>query len=933
MATPTVEAFLKRLELEEYAPIIYDELGKTMRDLQELDQDDMASFKAKGMPKGPFRRLLRAVSSFSEEAGKAEGGGGGGGGGEEGAGAPASEAAGGGGGGGGGNGVGAGDVDGNWAQVSDPNTGATYWWNAQTGETSWSRPSEPAQPARQPSEKAAASQKPSGPDEANEKPILVTDGQIIAGRFKVLLNEQGVLGPKVSSGNSAVYVAADLERGHKKAALKFMRVSSGEYLRERAFYQYCGAQPGCRECMAELLAAIDEFQDENTNELSILALEHGAGNAAELCNDPNLTDLERQRWAIEIVKCTAFLHARCGVVWGDLKPENFIICGTALRQQLKMIDFTDAAVVPGTLDGEGRLVNKESGRVYAETGVVRDTFGPDDKMTPSFMPPERLYHCVLMRQTIPASPKMDMWSLGVLACDMFSGDSLSDEALFSNADGDERRNALLKDLGNLSDAKACQAAEAKLRDMVSVRLAKASSSWRHAIVERLLVADPACRESASTLMKHASLHGGAGTVSATRILEGIEGVSEKVDEAIDTVIEGVEDINDEMQLRMTRARPAGGGVLGAAAGAPSAAEVATPRGVSSAAGPTSLAGLAAAVGEAVETLAALPDMDFDALLAETKVSALMRGNIREERDQNRKEIAEVERKKKYAAAQNAQRQRYLRQVQQEREGNVISMSAVSVESLTSMKAASTEKAKDEDKKKRAAAAAEAAAKQEQEGQEKQEEAKRKAAEAAEQEKQRQAEKAAAAAAEVAEGEGKQGGGGDGDNINSDREALLTFFEAMGGEKGYLGGKVGTWTATWDLSQPVDKWDGVECDAASGRVVKISSSKWSQSLLEGLFPNLDLYKCWGITGDLSKVQWPAALQSLNMPECEGIEGDLSKVQWPAALQFFSLHHCRKVQAPAGCPKQDSYGNYNDSGTILIYDSKEACDKLREWIASQ
>ena len=47
-------------------------------------------------------------------------------------------------------------------------------------------------------------------------PILVKDQQIIGGRFKVLLNE----GPaRVSSGNSAVYVASDLERGSKKAAL------------------------------------------------------------------------------------------------------------------------------------------------------------------------------------------------------------------------------------------------------------------------------------------------------------------------------------------------------------------------------------------------------------------------------------------------------------------------------------------------------------------------------------------------------------------------------------------------------------------------------------------------------------------------------------------------------------------------------------------
>ena len=36
-------------------------------------------------------------------------------------------------------------------------------------------------------------------------------------------------------------------------------------------------------------------------------------------------------------------------------------------------------------------------------------------------------------------------------------------------------------------------------------------------------------------------------------------------------------------------------------------------------------------------------------------------------------------------------------------------------------------------------------------------------------------------------------------------------------------------------------------------------------------------------------------------------------------------CTKVSAPAGCPKDDA-GD-------LYYGSKEECDKLREWIASQ
>eukprot|EP00947_MAST-08B_sp_MAST-8B-sp1_P000478 g478.t1 len=669
--TSDVSDFLKGHGLDKYSKIVYNELGDTMEDLKELNEKDIDAFKEAGMPKGPFRRLLRAVS----EEGAAKQG--------------AAPAAGG----------------------------------------------------------AASAAKHAG--EGAAPPILVKDQQIIGGRFKVILNE----GPaRVSSGNSAVYVASDLERGSKKAALKMIRASSGEYCKERAFYQYCIAQEDSAKYVAGLLAAIDEFEDENANQLSILALEYGASNMADLCNDPTLGSHDRQKWAFAAVNCAAFL-ARCGVVWGDLKPANFIIVVSGVRQQLKMIDFTDAAVVPGTLDGSGRLVNKASGRVYAEAGVIKETFGPDDKMTAAFMPPERLYHCVLMGQTIPASPKMDVWCLAVLACNMFSGSSLGDEPLFSNADGDERRNALLKDLGNLDDTMACQAAEAKLRDMVSVRLAKADSAWRHAVMDRLLKADPECRESASQLAAHQSIQGGDSTVAPSKIIKGINMVAakvgeagEKVDEAIEAVYEVGEEINDEMQRRISSGGGGGGGGGGGSG------------------------------------------------------------------------------------------------------GGVLG----------------------------------------------------------------------AAAAEVAEGEGKQGGGGDGDNVNNDRDALLTFFEAMGGEEGYLGGK-------WDLSQPVDKWEGVTVNG-EGRVTELSITETDE-----------------LKGDISEVQWPAALQELNLACCEevravkwpeglqelmlyetNVSGDLSKVQWPAALKELNLTDCEQITG-SGLPHSSEHHHCSNAvpGASFIQLLEEMC----------
>eukprot|EP00947_MAST-08B_sp_MAST-8B-sp1_P000089 g89.t1 len=134
-------------------------------------------------------------------------------------------------------------------------------------------------------------------------------------------------------------------------------------------------------------------------------------------------------------------------------------------------------------------------------------------------------------------------------------------------------------------------------------------------------------------------------------------------------------------------------------------------------------------------------------------------------------------------------------------------------------------------------------------------------------------------------------------------------------------------------------------------------------------------------DLSKVQWPAGLQILNLQECEGVEavkwpeglqtlslgsttvsGDLAKVQWPAELQRLDLGltavsgdfsavkwpegleelslgstmvsgDLSKIQWPAALRKLSLQYCYNieDSDGDLLYTSKEACDKLRSWIA--
>ena len=190
----------------------------------------------------------------------------------------------------------------------------------------------------------------------------------------------------------------------------------------------------------------------------------------------------------------------------------------------------------------------------------------------------------------------------------------------------------------------------------------------------------------------------------------------------------------------------------------------------------------------------------------------------------------------------------------------------------------------------------------------------------------------------------------------DRELLRGIYEALGGPE--------HWRTKWDLDQPINTLHGVTCDGEQGPVIYIDLSlnglegdlskvQWpdglqrlhlygtnvSGDLSKVLWPaalkELDL-QCQQITGDLSKVQWPAALEYLNLSNCEKIEGDLSKVQWPAALETLDLKGCPNIEAPPGCPKyrmQYRTGPMTSDRDFFYYDSKEDCDELRSWIASQ
>ena len=136
---------------------------------------------------------------------------------------------------------------------------------------------------------------------------------------------------RVSSGNSKIVVAIDLDHGGAEVVLKLMR-DRDEFEREKAFYRYLYTRPGAQDFVVEMKECIDEgHTDANGEALSVLVLEYGAGgNLADLHSDPSRSggtdQTEKMKGMLQASKCVKFLHQN-GVVWGDLKPENFVVCG------------------------------------------------------------------------------------------------------------------------------------------------------------------------------------------------------------------------------------------------------------------------------------------------------------------------------------------------------------------------------------------------------------------------------------------------------------------------------------------------------------------------------------------------------------------------------------------------------------------------------
>jgi serine/threonine protein kinase len=105
----------------------------------------------------------------------------------------------------------------------------------------------------------------------------------------------------------------------------------------------------------------------------------------------------KTQFCYQMAEVVRLLHA-CGVIWGDLKPSNFINFIQDYQPKLKGIDFGEACVVYDV-------------GIQVDRSVPHD-FKPSDKITPEYCSPERMM-AVKQGKSIRATPQHDIWSLGM----------------------------------------------------------------------------------------------------------------------------------------------------------------------------------------------------------------------------------------------------------------------------------------------------------------------------------------------------------------------------------------------------------------------------------------------------------------------------------------------------------------------------------------
>jgi serine/threonine protein kinase len=140
------------------------------------------------------------------------------------------------------------------------------------------------------------------------------------------------------------------------------------------------------------------YEDHNYYYL-ILDLVTGGEMFEHLVKNGAYSEADAARLMHEIASALAFMHG-VGVIHSDLKPENLLLSTKSrLDGTIKIIDFGSAVVYEDYLE-EGTTVS----------GSVKTPQKASSTGTTAYWPPERF----ATEGDLPATPAMDMWSVGVI---------------------------------------------------------------------------------------------------------------------------------------------------------------------------------------------------------------------------------------------------------------------------------------------------------------------------------------------------------------------------------------------------------------------------------------------------------------------------------------------------------------------------------------
>jgi serine/threonine protein kinase len=197
------------------------------------------------------------------------------------------------------------------------------------------------------------------------------------------------------------------------------------------------------------------------------------------------------RCCLQMAESVSFLHS-LGVVWGDVKPSNFIQFFENHVTQLKAIDFSESCVV-------GPLAQE------VDQSIVPQQFATSDKITPEYCSPERM-SAMLQKQRIEATPQQDIWSLGMVMYEV------------------------LTHRGYFAGKSDTQIATILTNPEFKVDLSGITSREAKSVLRQMLHTDPASRGAMDQILTKSFFIGGA-SISASRFVR-LEGGLHRVEETV-----------------------------------------------------------------------------------------------------------------------------------------------------------------------------------------------------------------------------------------------------------------------------------------------------------------------------------------------------------------------------------------------------------------